>query len=152
MNDTIISSVSGSILNGDLAEGLCIIVPPGLTALRVEGKMFFEQMTGRFPEDAVDDAAFAGNIKGKHLLYVDTAEHIICNIDDMRELVNGILATFSDLGIKDIAMNGIRCDNRPDMTIRPEVYQREFIKEYIADHPGTFEKISLVDLHGGFNK
>lgn len=44
------------------------------------------------------------------------------------------------------------CDNRPDMTIRPEVYQREFIKEYIADHPGTFEKISLVDLHGGFNK
>lgn len=24
MNDTIISSVSGSILNGDLAEGLCL--------------------------------------------------------------------------------------------------------------------------------
>lgn len=38
------------------------------------------------------------------------------------------------------------------MTIRPEVYQREFIKEYIADHPGTFEKISLVDLRGGFDK
>ena len=55
-------------------------------------------------------------------------------------------------GAKTVAMNGIRCDSRPDMNIRPEAYQKRFVEEYVAGHPDAFDTVYLVDLRGGFNQ
>ena len=55
-------------------------------------------------------------------------------------------------GVKSVAMNGIRCDDRPDPNVRPEAYQKRFVEEYVAAHPDAFDAIYLVDLRGGFNR
>ena len=76
MNNTIISDVTGSILDCTLADGIAVIIPPGMTALKVEGKMFFHKVTGRLPDDAVDGAvASPGNGALKYLQYIDNNVH-----------------------------------------------------------------------------
>ena len=87
-----------------------------------------------------------------HVLYADTTDNCITCAEDMKALVFKILKTFAGIGVRTVAMNGIRCDYRPDMGIRPEEYQKQFIEQYLAGNPDSFDKIVLVDLRGGFSK
>ena len=153
MNQTSIITVNGSILDCSIGEAVAVIVPPGLTTLKPEGEMFFEKITGSLPQDTFDLVQVkSGNGILRYILYVDTSDNLISNINDMKELVCRILKTFAGLGVKEIAMNGVRCDDRPDMKIRPEKYQRQIIERYVAENPESFDKIALVDLRGGFSK
>lgn len=70
----------------------------------------------------------------------------------MREQVKDTLAAFGALGAKTVTMNGIRSRTLPDKTTRPEQYQRQFVEEYVEQHPCVFETIWLVDKRGGFER
>ena len=48
--------------------------------------------------------------------------------------------------------DGINCDSRPDMNVRPEAYRERFMEENVAGHPDAFDAVYLVDLRGGFNR
>ena len=153
MNQTTVATVEGSILDCGIAEAAAVIIPPGLTAIKWEGTEFFQKITDRHPQGLFDLAQVKpGNGTLRHILYVDTTDNRISGVEDMKALAFKILKTFARLSVRTVAMNGIRCDNRPDMGIRPEVYQKQFIEQYLAENPGTFDKIVLVDLRGGFGK
>jgi hypothetical protein len=149
---TEITTVTGSVLDRSLAEGIAVFIPEGLTAINPDANDFFQQVTGRAPAGAFEFAAVrSGEGQLKFLCLVDNNERKINSIDDMRSQIEEVLNAFAGKGVKSIAMNGIRCDNR-DQTIRPEKYQRQFVEEYLAKHPGVFEKIILVDARGGFDR
>lgn len=156
-NKTLIYPIRGSILNSDLAEGIAVFVPPGMVGIRLESESFLS-MFGitefRTREIVVRDlsAAEAGDGAVRCIVYIDNLEREIKSVDDMRAQVVATLDTFAKAGVKTVAMNGIRCDDRPDMTIRPEAYQKRFVEEYVAGHPDAFEAVYLVDLRGGFNR
>ena len=153
---TLIQPIKGSVLNGDLAEGIAVFVPQGLVGIRLESESFlsmygmtdFEQ-----PEMVVyTPAAAAPTGVVRLFVYVDNSEKIISSVEDMRRQVNDTLDAFAKGGVKSVAMNGIRCDDRPDPNVRPETYQKRFVEEYVAAHPDAFDTIYLVDLRGGFNR
>ncbi len=149
---TEITTVTGSVLDRSLAEGIAVFIPEGLTAINPDAKDFFRQTVGKAPAGTFDIAAVtASEGKLKFLCLADNSERKINSINDMRSQIEEVLNAFAGKGVKSIAMNGIRCDNR-DKSIRPEQYQRQFVEEYLAKHPGVFEKIILVDARGGFDK
>lgn len=154
-NKTLIQPIKGSVLNSDLAEGIAVFVPPGMVGIRLESESFLSMfgMTefGR-PEMVVHAPAAPVDGIVKLFVYVDNSEKEISSVDDMRKQVNDTLDAFAKGGVKTVAMNGIRCDDRPDENIRPEAYQKQFVEEYVAAHPDAFEAIYLVDLRGGFNR
>lgn len=156
-NKTLIYPIRGSILNSDLAEGIAVFVPPGMVGIRLESESFLS-MFGitefRTREIVVRDLSAAEARDGavRCIVYIDNLEREIKSVDDMRAQVVATLDTFAKAGVKTVAMNGIRCDDRPDMTIRPEAYQKRFVEEYVAGHPDAFEAVYLVDLRGGFNR
>ena len=154
-NKTLIYPVRESVLNRDLAEGIAIFVPPGMVGIRLESEVFLS-MFGitefRTREMVVRTANAPGDGTVRCLVYVDNQEREIRSVDDMRAQVFATLDAFAKAGAKTVAMNGIRCDSRPDMNIRPEAYQKRFVEEYVAEHPDAFDVIYLVDLRGGFNR
>ena len=155
-NKTLIYPIRGSVLNGDLAEGIAVFIPPGMVGIRLESESFLS-MFGitefRTKEILVRvlDAAKAEDGAVRCIVYIDNQEREVHSVDDMRMQVFAVLDAFAKAGVKTVAMNGIRCDNRPDMNIRPEAYQKRFVEEYIAEHPDAFDTVYLVDLRGGFN-
>lgn len=155
-NKTLIYPVRGSVLNRDLAEGIAVFVPPGMVGIRLESESFLsmfgitEFRTGKIVVRVLD-AAETGDGAIRCFVYVDNQERGIKSIDDMRAQVFASLDAFVKADVKTVAMNGIRCDSRPDMNIRPEAYQKRFVEEYVAGHPGAFDVVYLVDLRGGFN-
>ena len=154
-NKTLIQPIKGSVLNSDLAEGIAVFVPPGMAGIRIESESFLSMfgMTefGR-PEMVVHVPTAPVDGIVRLFVYVDNSEKMISFVEDMRKQVFDTLDAFAKAGIKTIAMNGIRCDDRPDPNVRPEAYQKQFVEEYVAAHPDAFEAIYLVDLRGGFNR
>ena len=150
---TTIKCLKESILNYDLADGIAIFLAPG-TGFRVDCQSFVRSFGVRDlePQEMVVCSVPPTRGIARHLVYVDNENKRINSIEDMRELVIATLDKFAALGAKTVAMNGIRCDDRPDPTIRPETYQKRFVEEYVAAHPDAFEAICLVDLRGGFNR
>ena len=156
-NKTLIYPIRGSILNSDLAEGIAVFVPPGMVGIRLESESFLSmfgitEFRTREILVRVLDAAEAGDGSVRCFVYVDNQEREIKSVNDMRSQVFATLDAFAKAGVKTVAMNGIRCDSRPDMEIRPEAYQKCFVEEYIAGHPDMFDAVYLVDLRGGFNR
>lgn len=154
-NKTLIQSIRGSVLNADLAEGIAVFVPPGLVGIRLESESFlstFGMTEFERPEMIVHKPAQPVDGIVRFFVYIDNSEKRISSVDDMRRQVNDTLDAFARSGVKTVAMNRIRCDDRPDQSIRPEAYQKQFVKEYIEAHPDAFEMIYLVDLRGGFNR
>lgn len=78
-------------------------------------------------------------------------DHSIQNVDAMRAQVFAVLDAFREKKVRSVAMSGIKVNEIPDQTSRPEVYQRQYVEEYIVANPDAFDTICLVDLHGGFN-
>ena len=155
-NKTLICPIRGSILNRDLAEGIAVFVPPGMVGIRLESEAFLSmfgitEFRTREIVVRVLDVPEAGDGAVRCFVYVDNQERGIRSVDDMRAQVFAVLDAFAKAGVKTIAMNGIRCDSRPDMNIRPEAYQMRFVEEYVAGHPDAFDIVYLVDLRGGFN-
>ena len=155
-NKTLIQPIKGSVLNSDLAEGIAVFVPPGMVGIRLESESFLSmfgitEFRTREIVVRVLDAAEAGDGVVRCFIYVDNQEREIKSVDDMRAQVFAVLDAFAKAGVKTIAMNGIRCDSRPDMNVRPEAYQMRFVEEYISGHPDAFDTVYLVDLRGGFN-
>ena len=154
-NKTLIQPIKGSVLNSDLAEGIAVFVPPGMVGIRLESESFlsmFGMTEFGQPEMVVYAPAAPGEGIVRLFVYVDNSEKVISSVDDMRRQVNDTLDAFAKGGVKTVAMNGIRCDDRPDPNVRPEAYQKQFVEEYIAAHPDAFEAVYLVDLRGGFNR
>ena len=83
--------------------------------------------------------------------YIDTDGGKVENTEDMRQLLHALLDELAAAGCRTVAMNGLRVQTRPDMRTRPEKYQIESIREWLAGHPGVFEKICLIDRRDGFN-
>ena len=154
-NNTLIQPIKGSVLNGDLAEGIAVFVPPGMVGIRLESESFLS-MFGMTDFGRPEMVVFAPDVPVEGIVrlfvYVDNSEKRISSIEDMRRQVYDTLDVFAEKGSKSVAMNGIRCDDRPDQNNRPEAYQKKFVKEYVAAHPDAFEAIYLVDLRGGFNR
>lgn len=72
-------------------------------------------------------------------------------LEGMEQVLTKVLDELAASKCRVVAMNGLRCDDRPNPHIRPEKYQIKFIKKWLASHPGVFEKIFLIDLRNGFN-
>lgn len=143
---TTIKTITGSILDDNIAEGIAVFV-------QEEGKYkpHFQKAGWRFLP--TPDVRMQPLNKGiaKYLICLDNERvHGVESVDDMRAQVVATLDAFAKESVKTIAMNGIRCDDRPDPNIRPEAYQRQYVEEYVAAHPDAFDTICLVDLHGGF--
>ena len=152
---TLIQPIRGSVLNRDIAEGIAVFVPPGMAGIRLESEAFlslFGFTEFRTREIVVRMVDAPGNGAVRCLVYADNQEREIRSVDDMRAQVFATLEAFEKAGAKTVAMNGIRCDDRPDPNIRPEAYQKRFVENYVAGHPDAFEAIYLVDLRGGFNR
>ncbi|MBO4632587.1 MAG: hypothetical protein J5858_11750 [Lentisphaeria bacterium] len=156
-NKTSIYPIRGSILNSDLAEGIAVFIPPGMAGIRLESESFLSmfgitEFRTREIVVRVLAALEAGDGIVRCIVYADNQEREIRSVDDMRAQVFATLEAFEKAGAKTIAMNGIRCDSRPDMNARSEAYQKRFVEEYVAAHPDAFDVIYLVDLRGGFNR
>ena len=144
---TTIKTITGSILNDSIAEGIAVFV-------QEEGKYkpHFQKAGWRFLP--TPDVRIQPLNKGiaKYLICLDNERvHGVESVDAMRTQVYTTLDAFAKAGVKTVAMNGIRCDDLPDRNIRPEAYQMRFVEEYIAGHPDAFDIVYLVDLRGGFN-
>ena len=154
-NKTLIQPIKGSVLNSDLAEGIAVFVPPGMAGIRIESESFlsmFGMTDFERPEMVVHTPASSAGGIVRLFVYIDNSKKTVSSVDDMRRQVNDTLDAFAGAGVKTVAMNGIRCDDRPDPNVRPEAYQKQFVEEYAAAHPEAFETIYLVDLRGGFNR
>ena len=152
MPKTAIRCIRGSILDENLAEGIAIFIPVGLTGIRPDSKDFIFKTTGKPMCGGAGCYKAIGSGILKYVLYVDNSDIKVSDIEDMRRQINEVLDIFVTMEVKNIAMNGIRCDDRPDQNVRPEQYLRTFVEEYLAGHPDAFDKISLVDAHGGFGE
>lgn len=117
------------------ADGLFVFYD-GLSAIRITAQE--HQMDEQF------NAAF----RLTRYIEIDWVE----DTEDMRLLLNSVLDEGMDHNCSIIAMNGIIARTRPDIHVRSEKYQIQFIKEWLDFHPGVFEKIYLVDQRGGFNR
>lgn len=118
------------------ADGLAVF-RSGLSEIRADG--------AEHRNDAKFNASFT------LARYIDTDAGKVENVEDMRRLLDAVLGELAAAGCRAIAMNGIRVHTRPDMRTRPEKYQIEFIREWLAGHPGVFAKVCLIDRRGGFN-
>lgn len=144
---TTIKTITGSILNDSIAEGIAVFV-------QEEGKYrpHFQEAGWKFLP--TPNASLQPLNKGiaKYLICLDNERvHGVESVDAMRTQVYTTLDAFAKAGVKTVAMNGIKVNEIPDKTTRPEAYQRQYVEEYVASHPDAFDTICLVDLHGGFN-
>ena len=147
-----ITTKTGSLLDNGLAEGMALFIPEGLTEFRAYARKFFERECGKKTTgECILSKTIAGG-KLRCLLWIDNAIRTIYDVDDMKKQVWEVLDTFASQGIRTVAMNGIRCDDRPDLSFRPEKYQRQFVGEYLSTYPDVFDQIILVDARGGFDK
>lgn len=150
---TSILAKTGSILDPSLAEGIAVFIPQGLTAIKSDAEDFFEQMYGKKAKGAFSFVPVSKpGEKLKYLCLVNNAERQIASVDEMRSQIHKVLDEFARQGVRSVAMNGIRFDDRPDKAVRPEEYLRGIVEEYSAAHPESFEEIILVDFRGGFEK
>ena len=147
-----IMTKTGSLLDNGLAEGIALFIPQGLTAFSVEVQEFFERECDKKAIGACTVSKSVTGGKARCLICIDNAIRKINNVDDMKKQVWEVLDTFASQKIRTVAMNGIRCDKRPDLRVRPEKYQRQFVEEYLSTHPDVFDWIILVDARGGFDK
>ena len=154
-NKTMIQTVKGTIFDAGRAEGIAVFIPMGLVDIRSEAESFVREfgVTDLRPKDMVV-CSLPEPVRGiaRHLVLFDNLEKEINTVEDMRRQINDTLDVFADLGAKTVAMNGIRSRTLPDKTSRQESFQRRFVEEYVAKHPGVFETIWLVDKRGGFDK
>lgn len=162
-NKTMIRTVTGSIFDTSRSEGIAVFIPMGLVGIRLETETFVRRFT-RYTScdvDARNRIAKALSVYSLHESFRPSARHLvvfdnlvreILTVEDMREQVNETLSIFAGLGAKTVAMNGIRSRTLPDKTTRPEQYQRQFVEEYLENHPFAFETVWLVDKRGGFDK
>ena len=124
------------------ADGL-VVFYSGLSDIRVTAV--------KHKKDKQFNAAF------RFTRYIDTDhdgandEIGVKNIDDMHKLLNHVLDEALANKCRIIVMNGIRVTDRPDIHTRPEMYQIQFIIEWMDLHPGVFDKICLIDRRDGFN-
>ena len=144
---TTIKTITGSILNDSIAEGIAVFV-------QEEGKYrpHFQEAGWKFLP--TQNATLQPLNKGiaKYLICLDNERvHGVESVDAMRTQVYTTLDAFAKAGVKTVAMNGIKVNEIPDKTSRPEVYQRQFVEEYVAAHPDAFDTICLVDKCGGLN-
>ena len=117
------------------ADGLFVFYY-GLSAIRTTAQK--HQMDEQF------NAAF------RVTQYIDA--NGIEDTEDMRIVLDSLLDEAMNNNCNIIAMNGIRAKNKPDIHVRSEKYQIQFIKEWLDVHPCVFEKIYLIDRRGGFNR
>lgn len=144
-NESLLEFIQGDVFDAKSfgVDGLAVFYH-GLSAIRAEA--------GKHEADAKFNAAF------RAVRYIDTdgqgpdGTTRVENVEVMRKLINDILGEFAAGNCRKIAMNGIRVYNLPDAHVRPEKYQIQFIKEWLALHPGVFEKICLIDQRDGFNR
>lgn len=163
-NKTLIQIMKGTIFDTNRSEGIAVFIPMGLVGIRLETEEFVRRFTRYMPYDSdtrnriakgfvvysIPESSRLGS--AKFLVIFDNLKKKIETVDAMREQVNETLSIFAGLGAKTVAMNGIRSRTLPDKTTRPEQYQRQFVEEYVEQHPNIFETIWLVDKRGGFNK
>ena len=163
-NKTMIRTMTGSIFDTDRAEGIAIFIPMGLVGIRLDAEEFVRRFTRCTPYDSdarnritkkltvysLPEANRPGS--ARHLVVFDNLVKEIQTVEDMREQVNETLSIFVGLGAKTVAMNGIRSRTLPDKTTRPEQYQRQFVEEYLENHPFAFDTVWLVDKRGGFDR
>ena len=163
-NKTMIRTVTGSIFDTSRSEGIAVFIPMGLVGIRLEAEEFVRRFTRYTPCDSDARNSIAKELVvyslpessrpgcARHLVVFDNLIREIQTVEDMREQVNETLSIFAGLGAKTVAMNGIRSRTLPDKTTRPEQYQRQFVEEYLENHPFAFETVWLVDKRGGFDK
>ena len=163
-NKTMIRTVTGSIFDTSRSEGIAVFIPMGLVGIRLEAEEFLRRFTRYTPSDSDARNPIAKELvvysrpelsrlgNARHLVVFDNLVREILTVEDMREQVNETLDIFAGLGAKTVAMNGIRSRTLPDKTTRPEQYQRQFVEEYLENHPFAFETVWLVDKRGGFDK
>ena len=162
-NKTMIRTVTGSIFDTSRSEGIAVFIPMGLVGIRLEAEEFVRRFTRYTPSDSDARNRIAKELVvysrpessrpgARHLVVFDNLVKEIRTVEDMREQVVETLDIFAGLGAKTVAMNGIRSRTLPDETARPEQYQRQFVEEYVENHPFAFETVWLVDKRGGFDR
>ncbi|MBO4632590.1 MAG: hypothetical protein J5858_11765, partial [Lentisphaeria bacterium] len=123
-----IRTITGSILDDNIAEGIAVFV-------QEEGKYrprFQEAGWDFFPTQEVKIQPLNKGI-AKYLICLDNERvHGVESIDAMRAQVYATLDAFAKAGVKTVAMNGIKVNEIPDKTSRPEAYQRQYVEEYVA--------------------
>ena len=118
-------------------DGLAVFYG-GLSAIRI------------LAEEHQADAEFTQSFRCIRYVDLNRERQIEC-VDDMERLLVEVLDQFVASGCRVVAMNGLRCDERPDPHVRSEKYQIQFIEKWLGSHPGVFDKICLIDLRDGFH-
>lgn len=151
----IIQSLQVSILNNDIADGIALFVPEGLTTIRHDIQSFLNQFNMQIPQndELIIEKVQVPGITTRYIVCVDNQNRVVDSDERMHEQVFNTLEAFEEFGIKRVAMNGIRFGARPDQDVRSEELQRRFVEEYFEAHRNSCIKIVyLIDKNGGFNR
>ena len=150
-----IQGLQVSILNNDIADGIALFVPEGLTTIRHDIQSFLNQFHLQIPQNdefIIEEVQVPVHGITHYIVCVDNQKRVVDTVERMREQVFTTLEAFEDFGIKRIAMNGIRFTARPNPNVRPEELQRRFVEEYFEIHRRSCIRIVyLIDKKGGFN-
>ena len=144
--------IKGSVFNTELfkLELVVVFVPCGLTSLRYGSKDFILN-NGEFLKKINNFKLFKSkNLKNNYLQYIildENLENKIYSYFHVDEFVETVLHLVSDLGVKNLGMNGIRIDSG-----WPERILIESVDKWLNNNKeSSIEKVVFIDKRGGFN-
>lgn len=150
--------IRGSIFEAELqgAEGVAIVVPCGLTALRNDVPNYM--IPFGLPKDKIGPFTVFADSTGARkvtILCAENRENALYPARGIPLMLDTILSTFEKMGIQSIAMNGIRVywpDGVKDRGHLAEHYLVATAQYWCETHQHHFQRIDFVDLRGGFGR
>ena len=147
----VIEALEGSIFSLSCrdADGLAIFIPCGLTAIRVDYERFIS--SAEHVRKAGNGMAVYKNTQtGQMIVAWENPQNEIPGIADAKRMVEAVLEIMKECSVKRVAMNGVRfaVDNQMSWQER-ELFS--WVSGWCQANRNAFERITLVDLRGGFS-
>ena len=129
-------------------EAIVVFIPQGLTSIRWVARRYVENLV-----------CLGSGRDGMFSLYRDSCGRLVAVCEkearttlEMRQLLDHACVLLSDLGIRRVAMNGIRVRDLPTEWHEAERLMSDYVCELCGLSRDPFEQVFFVDLRGGFNK
>ena len=142
--------IEGSVFKipSDVAVGMAIFIPCGLTALRADWSEYRKSLA---LEEVVGDLKVFGNQQTDQIVVVcENPRNRIPEDEAARRIVESALGILAKHSRKKIAMNGIRLAGQ-NHNFRQERTLVKWVTDWCGSQQNTFESVSFVDLRGGFS-
>ena len=147
----VIEALKGSIfsLSCQDADGLAIFIPCGCTAIRGKYERFI--LSAECVRKAGHEITVYKNAQtGQVIVAWENPRNEIPGIADAKRMVEAVLEIMKECSVKRVAMNGVRfaVDNQMSWQER-ELFS--WVSGWCQANRNAFERITLVDLRGGFS-